>query len=80
MNVLVNQKFYDLAIESGMSQYVSPNNKCLERFAYLLLDEVYNKMNDLEAKIKQDHPYIKEDVVKTECHIDLLKEYFRYDN
>lgn len=34
----------DIAEESGMTQYVAANNKYLERFATLLLEEVIDKI------------------------------------
>lgn len=71
-----NKHLFEIAIESGMTQYVSAHNKFLERYAYMLLEEVYKTMNDIENQIKEDHPYIKSEVVKTECHIDLLKKHF----
>lgn len=53
-------KIEKFAEESGMTQYVAANNKCLERFAKMLIDEVCEGIieSDPSEKMIMHEPYI----------------------
>jgi len=44
----MNERIEILAEESGMTQYVAPHNKYLERFTMLVIQDCLNKIQEVE--------------------------------
>lgn len=60
----------------GVSEVNFETYQDLEKFSELIIRECFSVMENLETDIKQQFPWMNNEVVCTSGHIKKLKEYF----